>query len=75
MKPAFIKAHLAEAGWSLAEIADELGVSPSAVSRVISGERQSRRIAKAVARAIGKPVSEIWTDKYISAKCRRRTAA
>ncbi|MDD3814400.1 MAG: hypothetical protein PHZ02_07115 [Desulfocapsaceae bacterium] len=44
------------------EIANMLKVTPVAVHNVVSGKRKTPRIRKAIAMAIGKKVSEIWTD-------------
>lgn len=42
------------------EIAEELDVDPSLVSRVINGKATSARVAAAVARRIGRPVDEVF---------------
>ena len=58
-----IKAELARKGISQREIALMLKVSPVSVNNVISGKRKTPRIRKAIALAIGKPVSEItWPE-------------
>ena len=45
------------------EIALMLNVSPVSVNNVISGRRTTPRIRKAIAFAIGKPVSELWPEQ------------
>lgn len=62
MHYADIIAGLHKAGTSGALIADELGVTPQAVSRVIHGRISSRRIAECISAAIGKPPTVIWPD-------------
>lgn len=42
------------------EIANMLKVTVVSVNDVISGKRKNPRIRKAIALAIGKPVSELW---------------
>jgi len=49
-------------GHKVSEIAKELGLKQPTVSAVIYGKRPTPRIRKAIALAIGKPVSEIWPD-------------
>lgn len=63
MHPADIKSELAKKDFTAAIIADELGVSRTAVSSVISGRSKSARIAKRIAEIIGKPIDEIWEIK------------
>lgn len=64
MHPANIKAALEIYGTSQTEIANELGVSDSAVNLVITGRSTSRRIANAIATKIGKSIDEIWPGRY-----------
>lgn len=45
---------------AMKEIAAELGVDPSAVSRVVNGKATSARIAKAVAARLGLPVEVVF---------------
>ena len=60
-----IKYHLAKKGYTLKAIADQLGITLSAVSQVILGRDTSRRISQAVADAIGLPLEEVF-PKYKS---------
>jgi len=57
-----IKTSLKAAGMTQSEISKMLNVTPVAIHNVISGKRRTPRIRKAIALAIGKPVSEIWPD-------------
>lgn len=43
-----------------ARIADHLGVSRTAVSNVIKGIVESRRIKSAIASAVGKKIEDLW---------------
>lgn len=74
MHPADIKAELVKAGKSQSDIAAEQGVSQPMVSQVIQGKATSHPIASRIAKAIGKPVGEIWPGKYPTAT-RERVAA
>lgn len=47
-------------------IADEIGVSSPTVSQVIHRVRPNPRIRQAIAKAIGKPVEEVFPDKEAS---------
>ncbi len=61
MKPAMIQAHLKMHGLSQRDIARKLGdVSDSAINLVIYGRGRSRRIEKAIAMAIHKPLCEVF---------------
>lgn len=49
-------------GSSQAKIARKLGITRGAVCLVLKGKGESRRIKRAIAKIIGKKVSEIWPD-------------
>ncbi|MDR3351756.1 MAG: helix-turn-helix domain-containing protein [Zoogloeaceae bacterium] len=55
-----IKAAMRMRGITQALLADQLGVTRSAVGATISGTNKSPRIQAAIARIIEKPASEIW---------------
>lgn len=59
-----IKARLLSNGHNQSTIAQKLGVTPSAVSRVISGELASPPIAQGIADAVGLSVQRLWPGKY-----------
>ena len=63
MKPHEIKGHMMLKNVRPGDVAKKLGVSDAAVSQVISGTCVSARISAEIARAIGKPVSEIWPNR------------
>lgn len=63
-----IKADLVARGITQTEIAKMLNVSVPIVNQVISGDRKSSRIRKAISMAIGKPVSELWPDNLLKSK-------
>ena len=44
-------------------IAERLNVSPAAVCRVLAGESESRRIKKAIARALKMKYKDLWDEK------------
>ena len=58
-----IKYHLAKNGYTLKDIADQLGVSLPSVSGIIHRKYPSRRISQAIADAIGLPLEEVF-PKY-----------
>lgn len=63
MTPYEIKAHLIMKRVKQRQIAKQLGVTDGAVHQVIYGLETSRRIRKAIAKAIGLPESQIWPRK------------
>jgi transcriptional regulator with XRE-family HTH domain len=58
-----IKIELLLVGVTQSEIARKLGMSVGTVNDVITGRRSNPTIRAAIAKAIGKPVESIWTDK------------
>lgn len=54
------KRALREVGSSLTAIAVECGVSLPHVSLVNSEERDSPKVREAIARALGRPLEEVW---------------
>ena len=54
------KIALADSGRTMTSIAEELEVTLPHVSLVVSGERRSPRVEEAVAKAIGRPVEEVF---------------
>lgn len=63
MNPQQIKGKLIERGVKQREIAARLGCTPQLVSMVISGHRANRYIQAAIARAISRPRSKVFTDR------------
>jgi len=61
-----IKALMALAGISGAEIARTLGVHRSAVSKVADGVMKSRRIREAIARDLKTRVHDLWPDPGVN---------
>jgi len=74
MHPADIQARLKKRGITQKEIAQELGVTEMAVSKVINKSSVSDRIMKAVARAIGEDYRAVFPEYYFG-KGRHRKAA
>jgi lambda repressor-like predicted transcriptional regulator len=64
MRPEQIKAELAELGTSLAEISRDLKVSKVSLTNVVRGHGKSARIESAVAEAVGRPLHEVFPDRY-----------
>lgn len=54
-----LRARLLLAGYTQERLADELGVTQSAVSRVLSGQSKSARIAQRIAQIAGIPARRI----------------
>jgi transcriptional regulator with XRE-family HTH domain len=71
MKPLEIRIELMRAGMTQKDIADELKVSASMVSRVIDGKSASHRVRQQVAAAIGESVRQIWPEAYQEGAPRR----
>lgn len=57
------KIELLRRGKTQADIARRLAVSESYVSQIIKGTRRNRLIERAIARAIGKPIREVFTTE------------
>lgn len=57
-----IKAELDGRGYSFALLADALEVSPAMIGQVARRKAKSRRCALALAKAIGKPIDEVFGD-------------
>jgi len=55
---------LEKAGVTQVALARRLHVRQPTVSCVMRGKATSRRIAKAIANVVGKPLSELWPGKY-----------
>lgn len=60
MTPLEIKIELLKAGISIRQLARQEGVSHTAMSYTIHGVNKGLRLRKAVARALGKRIEEIW---------------
>lgn len=60
MKPAKIRYLLDIKNTTQNEIAKVAEVEPSLVSRVINGSKTSKRVAKAISSAVGKPLDEVF---------------
>lgn len=70
-----IKAGLLLAGYNQATIAQKLGCTPSCISRIISGDGISARIAEGIAAVQGKTAADLWPGVYTSPKPLRRQRA
>lgn len=62
MKPNEIRAALLLKNITLAEIAKQLGVHRPHISAVIYGNRPTRYVREAIAKAIDLPVEQVFTD-------------
>ncbi|MGV0961836.1 MAG: helix-turn-helix domain-containing protein [Limnohabitans sp.] len=51
-----------QSGHTVTQIAKYIGIKQPTVTQVIYGIRATPKVRKAIADAIGKPVSEIWPD-------------
>lgn len=67
MDPQEIRVELLRNRMTQAEIAESLGVHPTAVNKVIDGLSTSDRIRRAVADAIKTDVRRVWPSIYIVA--------
>ncbi|MEO9649379.1 MAG: helix-turn-helix transcriptional regulator [Roseobacter sp.] len=55
-----LKYQLKMAGYSLAEVAEKVGVSRSLVSKVLHRSRRSKEVQKFIARQLDTPVDELF---------------
>lgn len=62
------KVALMEAGVSGLQIAEQLGITKQAVSRVINGHANSERVQRAIAAACGVAVEELFPSDAPAAK-------
>jgi lambda repressor-like predicted transcriptional regulator len=74
MHPELIKAELRIKGITPAVIAERLDLHYSTVSQVIRGVGTSARVQKAIAKVLGKTVTDLWPPKT-SALRRAKTPA
>jgi len=58
--PLEIKIALIRSRKTQAQIARKLGVSKAQVTMVIKGKRAQKRVRRAIAKAVGKRVEELW---------------
>ena len=72
MHPEQIKAAIRMTGITPAVLADQLGVSRSTVSHVITGRGTSARVKAKIASVTGLPISTLWPTQ---AKLRRANVA
>lgn len=64
MHYADINAALIKKGYTPTVLAGDLECSPGAITQVIRGKTASRRIATHIAKLLGRPVSQVWPDRY-----------
>ena len=62
MHPEMIKARLRMAGYTLADVAREAKVGESAVRSALRGPSKSGE--QAIAKIMGKPLHELWPDRW-----------
>ncbi len=60
MKPNEIKSHMILKGIKQSDIAAQLGIRRSSVSGAVNGQRPSRRIQKAIAKALNEDYDKVW---------------
>lgn len=75
MKPPLITAHLQIAGTRPRELAEQIGVTESAVNHCIHGRSTSRRIATEISRVTGLSLNALWPGRYDRAARQVRKAA
>lgn len=59
-----IKAALRKRGVSQLDLANELEVSPSVITAVISGRSGSRRVSEAISKIVEVPLAVLWPARY-----------
>ena len=75
MHPEQIKATMRAKGISLAALADELDVTASVVSQVVSGRSVSARIQSRIAEIADIPVEVLWPSPKVRNPLYRRKGA
>jgi len=70
MHPEQIKAQMRMSGWTQAMLADDMGVSVSAVYQAITGMARSSRIQRRISEIIGQPVQAIWPHQIVVKRTR-----
>ena len=58
-----VKALLVRAGLKQCDIARKLRLKPSTISEVVAGKKMSARVRRAIARALGVRVSDLWPER------------
>jgi Ner family transcriptional regulator len=51
-------------GYTLRNVATNVGVTPSVVTEIVSGRKRSRRVALEISSITGFPVSQLWPGQY-----------
>jgi len=57
-----VKAQMVLKGVSQREICSALHVAPATVSLIVSGKKKSRRIRRAIAKALGASYASLWNE-------------
>lgn len=57
-----VKAQMVLKGVTQREICRTLHVTPATVSLIVSGKKKSRRVRKAIAKALGARYEELWHE-------------
>lgn len=70
-----MRSDMALRGWVGVDLATKAGLSQTTVSRFLREERQNPRTAKALAKALRRPVSRYLTSPIASAPARRSYGA
>jgi lambda repressor-like predicted transcriptional regulator len=70
-----IKEAMLKAGVTPTSIAADSGLTPQAISLAVHDRRRGRRARLAIAKALGKDVTEIWPDALLPMRQRRHLLA
>lgn len=57
-----VKSMMVLKGVSQREICRALHVTPATVSLIVSGKKKSRRVRRAIAKALGVPYNDLWHE-------------
>lgn len=63
MKGYEIRQRLSDKSIKVGDIAESIGISSAAVSKVLHGHGRSRRIEALIAQALGLPVEQVFPDR------------
>jgi transcriptional regulator with XRE-family HTH domain len=65
MSPVEIKILLLRAGITQTSIAKKLGVTLGFVNQIVNGQRHTKRVRMAIARAVGKRIEDLWPSRPV----------
>lgn len=65
--PERLKGLIQEEGHTYRTLADEIGITPQAVSQIVNGKTTSSTARYSLAKALGRDVEELWPEEGVAA--------